>query len=601
LVPERLRRTEVRALDIGLLQAGAGVKGEFEQRLKAVIAEVAAAPVILFVDEAHTLIGAGGAAGQGDAANLLKPALARGELRTIAATTWAEYKRYFEKDPALARRFQVVKVAEPDDAAATLMLRGTVAKLEEHHGVRVTEDALGAAVTLSSRYITGRLQPDKALSVLDTACARVAIARETEPASIAAGTQTLAALAAETARLDREQEEGRGDKKRLLALAAQRAVVEAEQTALTARWHAERDAAVAIRDILGDLDTRNRAARLIAARDRLMALHGDQPPLAHVEVDQQAVAGVVADWTGIPVGRMLRDEMSAILNVEARLTERVVGQPHAIQTIARRLRTWRAGMAEPGKPPGVYLLCGPTGVGKTETALALADLLFGGERGLTVINMSEFQEAHTVAQLKGAPPGYVGYGQGGVLTEAIRRQPYSVVLLDEIDKAHPNVTDLFYQVFDKGRLDDAEGIEVDFRHAVIVMTCNIGEAVIAAAADTMDADQLAAAIRPELLCRFKPAFLARCTIVPYLPLRQHDLARVIELKLARVRERFADSHRARLDLAPEVAAWLIDQALEGVVLPALSAAVLDRLARGLSFNAAKIRYAADHQLAVGFT
>jgi type VI secretion system protein VasG len=613
-VPERLRRTAIRALDTGLLQAGAGVKGEFEQRLKSVIAEVAASPVILFVDEAHTLIGAGGSAGQGDAANLLKPALARGELRTIAATTWAEYKRYFEKDPALARRFQVVKVAEPDDAAATLMLRGTAERLEAHHGVRITEDAVAAAVALSSRYITGRQQPDKALSVLDTACARVAVARETEPDSIVTAARALDALAAEAARLEREREEGLGHAARLAGVAAERAVIDTERTALTARWRVEREVAGEIRDILGDRSAPDRAARLTAARKRLASLRGDQPALVPVEVDQAAIADVIAHWTGIPVGRMLRDEMTAILDIEQRLTARVVGQPHAIQAIARRLRTWRAGLAEPGKPPGVYLLCGPTGVGKTETAMALADLLFGGERGLTVINMSEFQEAHTVAQLKGAPPGYVGYGQGGILTEAVRRQPYSVILLDEMEKAHPDVTDLFYQVFDKGRLEDSEGVEVDFRHSVIVMTSNLGEDRIVAAAGSMDADQLTAAIRPDLLRRFRPAFLARCTIVPYLPLSEADLARVIDLKLARVRARFADSHRATLDLAPELADWLlehcldhegggarlIDQALEGAVLPALSSAVLDRFARGEEFSAATIRHTKDGRLTVEF-
>jgi type VI secretion system protein VasG len=608
-VPEKLKRVAVRALDIGLLQAGAGVKGEFEQRLKAVIAEVVAAPmpIILFVDEAHTLIGAGGQAGQADAANLLKPALARGELRTIAATTWGEYKRYFEKDAALARRFQVVKVAEPDDATTRVMLRSATPRLEAHHGVRVTEEAVAAAVALSSRYISGRQQPDKAMSVLDTACARVAVARDAVPGVIADAASTLEALAAEATRLQREIEEGRDHRAQLDALAAAQASTERAHAEQTARWVAEREAALRIRQLMEDPAVANRADALHAARARFAQLRGEEPPLVPFEVDGPAVAEVVAGWTGIPVGRMVRDEMTAILDVEERLMARVVGQPHAIAMLARRMRTWRAGLAEPGKPAGVFLFCGSTGVGKTETALAIADQLFGGERGLTVINMSEFQEPHTVAVLKGAPPGYVGYGQGGVLTEAVRRQPYSVVLLDEIEKAHPDVTDLFYQVFDKGHLEDAEGIEVDFRHCVIIMTSNLGtdaiDATLASAEGRVHADMLASAVRPELLRRFKPAFLSRCTVVPYLPLGEEQIAAIIALKLDRVRARFVESHRATLDLAPEIEDWLlqrcleteggaraIDQAMENSVLPALSSAVLARIAEGAPFDAARVAF-----------
>lgn len=608
-VPEKLKRVAVRALDIGLLQAGAGMKGEFEQRLKAVISEVVAAPmpIILFVDEAHTLIGAGGQAGQADAANLLKPALARGELRTIAATTWGEYKRYFEKDAALARRFQVVKVAEPDDATTRVMLRSATPRLEAHHGVRVTEEAVAAAVALSSRYISGRQQPDKAMSVLDTACARVAVARDAVPGVIADAASTLEALAAETTRLQREIEEGRDHRAQLDALAASQAATERAHAEQTARWVAEREAALRIRQLMEDPAVTNRADALHAARERFAQLRGEAPPLVPFEVDGPAVAEVVAGWTGIPVGRMVRDEMTAILDVEERLMARVVGQPHAIAMLARRMRTWRAGLAEPGKPAGVFLFCGSTGVGKTETALAIADQLFGGERGLTVINMSEFQEPHTVALLKGAPPGYVGYGQGGVLTEAVRRQPYSVVLLDEIEKAHPDVTDLFYQVFDKGHLEDAEGIEVDFRHCVIIMTSNLGtdaiDATLAAAEGAVHADMLASAVRPELLRRFKPAFLSRCTVVPYLPLGEDQIAAIIGLKLDRVRARFIESHRATLDLAPEIEAWLlqrcleteggaraIDQAMENSILPALSSAVLARIAEGTPFDAARVAF-----------
>jgi type VI secretion system protein VasG len=608
-VPEKLKRVVVRALDIGLLQAGAGVKGEFEQRLKAVISEVVAAPmpIILFVDEAHTLIGAGGQAGQADAANLLKPALARGELRTIAATTWGEYKRYFEKDAALARRFQVVKVAEPDDATTRVMLRSATPRLEVHHGVRVTEEAVAAAVALSSRYISGRQQPDKAMSVLDTACARVAVSRDAVPGVIADAASTLEALAAESTRLQREIEEGRDHRAQLDTLAASQAATERAHAEQTARWVAEREAALRIRQLMEDPAVTNRADALHAARARFAQLHGEAPPLVAFEVDGPAVAEVVAGWTGIPVGRMVRDEMTAILDVEERLMARVVGQPHAIAMLARRMRTWRAGLAEPGKPAGVFLFCGSTGVGKTETALAIADQLFGGERGLTVINMSEFQEPHTVALLKGAPPGYVGYGQGGVLTEAVRRQPYSVVLLDEIEKAHPDVTDLFYQVFDKGRLEDAEGIEVDFRHCVIIMTSNLGtdaiDATLASAEGAVHADMLAASVRPELLRRFKPAFLSRCTVVPYLPLGEEQIAQIIGLKLDRVRARFVESHRATLDLAPEIEGWLlqrcleteggaraIDQAMENSILPALSSAVLARIADGTPFDAARVAF-----------
>ena len=616
-VPEKLKRVAVRALDIGLLQAGAGVKGEFEQRLKAVIAEVVTAPmpIILFVDEAHTLIGAGGQAGQADAANLLKPALARGELRTIAATTWGEYKRYFEKDAALARRFQVVKVAEPDDATTRIMLRSAAPRLEAHHGVRVTEEAVAAAVALSSRYISGRQQPDKAMSVLDTACARVAVARDAVPGVIADAASRLEAIAAESTRLGRENEEGRDHRAELDTLAATQEATRKAHAEQTARWVAERRAALHIRQLMENPDLSDRAAELQSARARFAMLHGEATPLVPFEVDGPAVAEVVAGWTGIPVGRMVRDEMAAILGVEAQLNARVVGQPHAIAMLARRMRTWRAGLAEPGKPAGVFLFCGSTGVGKTETALAMADLLFGGERGLTVINMSEFQEAHTVALLKGAPPGYVGYGQGGVLTEAVRRQPYSVILLDEIEKAHPDVTDLFYQVFDKGRLEDAEGVEIDFRHCIIIMTSNLGtdsiDAALAGAEGQVHSDMLAAAIRPELLRRFKPAFLARCTIVPYLPLGEEQLAEIIRLKLDRVRARFLESHRATLNIAAEVADWLlqrcldaeggarsIDQALENFVLPALSSAVLARIAEGSAFDRANVVFSAEGRIEI---
>jgi len=560
-VPEPLKKVVLRSLDLGLLQAGAGLKGEFEQRLKNVIAEVAASPVpvILFVDEAHTLIGAGGAAGQADAANLLKPALARGELRTIAATTWAEYKRYVEKDPALARRFQVVKVAEPDDAAAIAMLRGVAGKMEQHHGVRVTASAIEAAVKLTSRYITGRQQPDKALSVLDTACARVAVARDATPAPLEAVRQHLAILADELALLHREAAEGINHHRRLMQGEEEQTLLQAQEADLQQRWEEESAVATKLRDMLkaGSIDS----DALMELRTELVEMQGEVP-LVPVEVDARVIADVVAAWTGIPVGRMMRDDISLLTSLEARLERRVVGQPQALEAIAIRLRTYHAGLAEPGKPIGVFLMCGPTGVGKTETALALADLMYGGDRGLTVINMSEFQEPHTVALLKGSPPGYVGYGQGGVLTEAVRRAPYSLVLLDEIEKAHPDVCDLFYQVFDKGRLEDAEGTEVDFRNTVICLTSNLGaEAIAQMMAQGIDAESIAEAIRPLLMKRFKPAFLSRMTIVPFGPLTRELIEQVLDLKLSHLSSRLFESHGTTLTLGGDVRASLLDRCL----------------------------------------
>jgi len=611
-VPGPLRSMAVRSLDLGLLQAGAGVRGEFEQRLKSVVAAVSHAPIILFIDEAHTLIGAGGQAGQGDAANLLKPALARGELRCIAATTWAEYKRHVEKDPALARRFQVVKIGEPTDPVAVRMLRGVAAKLEAHHGVRVTEDAVAAAVKLTSRYISGRQQPDKALSVLDTACARAAVARDAQPSALLALADRQAALAEEAVRLRREARVGAPHGVRLAALTEEAATVAHDHAALTERWTRERALVVELQAMLVAPDV---PAALPALRRELATVQGGTP-MVPVEVDARLVGEVVAGWTGIPVGRMLKDDVAAVLNAAPQLAARVVGQDQALDVISRRLRSWRAGLADPAKPAGVFLLCGPTGVGKTETALALADLLFGGERGLITIAMSEFQEPHSVALLKGAPPGYVGYGQGGVLTEAVRRQPYSVVLLDELEKAHPDVTDLFYQVFDKGRLEDSEGVEVDFRHSVIVMTANLGAERIEAlvASGEQDADALAESIRPDLLARFKPAFLARCTIVPYLPLAPATVARIVALKLKKIGDRLAAQHRAPVTFAPAVAeavlsqclalpgggARLADQVMENLLLPQLAEAVLLRLARGDAFAAVAVDLDAEGDIVCRF-
>ena len=510
-VPPALKGVSVRILDLGLLQAGAGVKGEFESRLKHVIEEVAAAarPVILFIDEAHALVGAGGSAGQGDAANLLKPALARGELRTIAATTWAEYKRYFEKDPALARRFQVVKVEEPDEPTATAMLRALVPGLEAHHGVRILDDAVTDAVRLSHRYISGRLLPDKAVGVLDTACARVALAWSGPPPELQAAARRADLLAAEMAMLTREEDTGRDHAERLDRLADDHARAEEDHHRLDSRWRQEAEIAGRVRSLeqvlpglAGEACSRTRS-ELEGLRLELEQLQ-DDAPMVPVHVDHRAVAAVVSAWTGIPVGRMLTDTFAAVRDLRDRLAERIVGQEAALDSIARRMRTWFAGLGEPGKPTGVFLLAGPSGVGKTETALTLADLLFGGERSLVTINMSEYQEAHSVSGLKGAPPGYVGHGRGGVLTEAVRRTPYCVVLLDEVEKAHSDVLELFYQVFDKGVLEDSEGVAVDFRNTVILLTSNLGaETILQLAAQSPwpgrappTAERLVEAIRP---------------------------------------------------------------------------------------------------------
>ena len=487
-VPLPLKQVAVRTLDLGLLQAGAGIKGEFENRLKAVIDEVKASPqpVIVFIDEAHTLIGAGGQAGQSDAANLLKPALARGELRTIAATTWAEYKKYFEKDAALARRFQVVKVEEPSEEQAMVMLRGLTAMLEHHHHVRILDEAIAGAVQLSHRYLTGRQLPDKAVSVLDTACARVALGLTATPAPLEDAQRRIAQLTVEIGALTRETATGADHTTRLAELQAARAEEETRLARLQAQWDRERKLVGQINALHAQLEVPEQdnapggeATRIELARlnQELEAVQ-DETPLLHACVTAQIIAAVLSGWTGIPVGKMLTDQIHTVLGLEDRLTQRVIGQPHALATIAQRIRTARANLTDPRCPVGVFLLVGPSGVGKTETALALADTLYGGERNLITINMSEYQEAHTVSSLKGSPPGYVGYGEGGVLTEAVRRKPYSVVLLDEVEKAHPDVMELFYQVFDKGMLEDGEGREIDFKNTIILLTSNAGSATV---------------------------------------------------------------------------------------------------------------------------
>ncbi|MDP3673448.1 MAG: type VI secretion system ATPase TssH [Telluria sp.] len=610
-VPEVLRDVEIHSLDMGLLQAGASVKGEFENRLKNVIDEVRKSPhaIILFIDEAHTMIGAGGAAGQNDAANLLKPALARGELRTIAATTWSEYKKYFEKDAALARRFQVVKVEEPDEETACAMLRAMAPLMERHFNVRVYDDAIQEAVRLSHRYISGRQLPDKAISVLDTACAKVALGQNATPALIEAGTRLLERIDAQVAALAREQSAGAEHAVRLAALRSQREDATLQQRVQQQRWERERAICDDIKRMRAGLergDAKGDSVALRALIDELRSVQGDAP-LVPVQVDGHVVAEIVANWTGIPLGRMVKDEIRTVMNLQDLLQERILGQPHASATVAQRVRTARANLDDPNKPKGVFLFVGSSGIGKTETALALADLLYGGERKLITINMSEYQEAHSVSGLKGSPPGYVGYGEGGVLTEAVRRNPYSVVLLDEIEKAHGDVLELFYQVFDKGVLDDAEGREIDFRNTIIIATSNAASSTLMQACLNKSAqemptpEQLSEIIRPQLMKHFKPAFLGRLTVVPFYPIGDEVLGRIIRLKLERIRRRIDENHQAQfvydaslvdavLARCTEVdsGARNVDAILNGSLLPEIAESVLAKMAEGSSIGRIKV-------------
>lgn len=623
-VPAPLARVELRTLDLGLLQAGASVKGEFEQRLKDVIEEVKRSlhPIILFIDEAHTLIGSGGQAGQNDAANLLKPALARGELRTIAATTWAEYKKYFEKDAALARRFQVVKIEEPTEPQAIDMLRGLASRMRDHHKVEIIDEAIVQAVRLSSRYITGRQLPDKAVSVLDTACARVALGQQTTPAPLEDARQRLRDLEAERVALAREHERGDDSHaERLDDIASEVLAITAQVTALEADWARQReaveavlaaDAALNAATEADDDDARETAlTALRIARGELTAA-GGEAPLVHACVDGNAIGEVVAAWTGIPLGKMQRDEIDTVRRLPALLGERVLGQDHALAEIGQRISLSRAKLEDPNKPIGVFMLLGPSGVGKTETALALADTLYGGERNLITINMSEYQEAHTVSSLKGSPPGYVGYGEGGVLTEAVRRKPYSVVLLDEVEKAHPDVLEVFFQVFDKGVMDDGEGREIDFRNCVILLTSNVGTDEImnrCLGVSTPPAPEaLVEGLRDTLNGVFKPAFLGRLKVVPYYPVHSDILARIVELKLSRLAERFTRNHGAHLSFAPALAnhiaerctqtdsgARSIDHLLSGSLMPQLVEWVLERMADQQPVGDVSIALDADGQ------
>ncbi|MEJ5129012.1 type VI secretion system ATPase TssH [Comamonas sp. MYb21] len=668
-VPPPLRDVAVYTLDVGLLQAGASMKGEFEQRLRQVIDEVqsSANKIILFIDEVHTLVGAGGAQGTGDAANLLKPALARGNLRTIGATTWAEYKKYIEKDPALTRRFQVVQIQEPSEDKAVAMLRGMTAQMELHHKVLILDEALDAAVQLSHRYIPARQLPDKAVSLLDTACARVSLTQHATPMRIEAIERQMGLLSTEREILMREQSIGIGHAERALSIEAQINALQASLQAHQKRWTEEHLLVYQIFDLrkklnqkaaLGSLspiplppseasgaslfsqppaalegvnlqDADAFAVPALTEAERLDLVHqleqaqaalcqlqGDQP-LVLPAVDAQAVATVVSEWTGIPVGRMVKDEIAAVLALADTLGKRVVGQGHSLETIAQRIQISRARVEDSSKPIGVFMLVGPSGVGKTETALALAESLYGGEQNMITINMSEFQEAHTVSTLKGAPPGYVGYGEGGVLTEAVRRKPYSVVLLDEIEKAHPDVHEIFFQVFDKGFMEDGEGRLIDFKNTVIILTSNVGSELIMSMCSDPDlvppAHVLASSMREPLLKVFPAAFLGRMTVVPYFPLAADVMAKIVELKLERIRSRMRNNHgthfhwqedavQAIIERVSDIESGgrMVDAILSASVLAGISKEVLSRTMNGQTLSDVQLVAATDQGLMLQF-
>ena len=649
-VPPPLKNVSVRSLDLALLQAGAGVKGEFENRLKGLIEEVKASPqpIILFIDEAHTMIGAGGQAGQNDAANLLKPALARGELRTIAATTWSEYKKYFEKDAALARRFQVVKVEEPSEEQCMVMMRGLVASLEKHHKVRILDEAVFAGVRLSHRYLAGRQLPDKAVSILDTACARLSLGQNATPPAIEDLTREIDALEVQKRILEREEVVGANHAEKLEQIATQRTAAEDRLKTLTARWEKERELVGKIRELRGKLEaehakkpaaeaaTKTEAppateavptepaadatdapadakSEMQALETELSELQGETG-LIRVCVDAQIVGEVLSAWTGIPVGKMLKDEITTVLALRDHLAKRVIGQDHAMEIISQRVQTSRASLDDPNKPVGVFMLVGPSGVGKTETALALSDLLYGGEHNLITINMSEFQEPHTVSTLKGSPPGYVGYGEGGVLTEAVRRRPYSVVLLDEVEKAHPDVLELFFQVFDKGNMEDGEGRSIDFKNNIIILTTNAcTDQLMKLVADPETAPEpkaLIETIKPEMNKIFKPAFLGRMVMIPYYPVRDEALKQIIRLKLGKIQRRIKENHKIALAwddaFLSEVAsrctevesgARNVDNILTNSLLPDISRMILGGMAEGEKISTLHVTMGEDGNFA----
>jgi type VI secretion system protein VasG len=646
-VPPPLKNVQVRTLDLALLQAGAGVKGEFENRLKGLIEEVkaSATPIILFIDEAHTMIGAGGQSGQGDAANLLKPALARGELRTIAATTWSEYKKYFEKDAALARRFQIVKVEEPSEVQCQIMMRGLVPSLEKHHKVRILDEAVYASVRLSHRYLAGRQLPDKAVSILDTACARLSLAQNATPPAIEDLTRQIDAFEVQKRILDREEILGADHHEKLAEIDTEKAAAEGKLQALRARWDKERELIGKIRELRDRIEaTHAKEAKPdapekapaeapekvetdtqvdpAALRTELQALEADlaavqgETGLIQVCVDAQIVGEVLSAWTGIPAGKMLKDEIATILTLQDLLGKRVIGQAHAMEIISQRVQTSRASLDDPSKPVGVFMLVGPSGVGKTETALALSDLLYGGEHNLITINMSEFQEAHTVSTLKGSPPGYVGYGEGGVLTEAVRRRPYSVVLLDEVEKAHPDVLEIFFQVFDKGNMEDGEGRSIDFKNNIIILTtnaCTDQMMKLVADAETAPSPRaLIEALKPDLNKIFKPAFLGRLVLIPYYPVRDEALKQIIRLKLGKIQRRILENHKVKLTyddaFLNEVAnrctevesgARNVDNILTNSLLPDISRKILGSMAEGEKLTAISVGIGEDGSFVYG--
>jgi type VI secretion system protein VasG len=625
-VPDSLVEVEIRGLDLGLLQAGAGVKGEFENRLKSVIKEVKEAPkpTILFIDEAHTLIGAGGAAGTSDAANLLKPALARGELRTVAATTWTEYKKYVERDPALERRFQMVKIDEPSVELATIMMRGIKSKYEEHHGIHISDEAVGTAVKLAERFIAGRQLPDKAVDLIDTSTARVRMGQTTKPAALDDAERQMQNLDIRIAAVRRDIETDiLHDDALLKELKEERQQVEKKCKKLEKRWKKETELVNQIGDLRKQLlekravasDSKkgkkktkgkkaqpkktktteiNKIKKEIDKLNKQLAKLHDESPLVHGEVGGDIAAQVVADWTGIPVGNMLKDEAEILLNFEDRVHERILGQDEAIMEVADTIRSAKAGMRNPEAPIAVFLFVGPSGVGKTESARVLADLLFGGERFVVTINMSEYQESHTVSQLKGSPPGYVGYGEGGVLTEAVRQRPYSVVVLDEVEKAHRDVMNLFYQVFDRGFMRDGEGREIDFKNTVIMMTSNIGSEIfmeVCTEDERPTADQLREVIHHELINYFQAALLARMKVIPFYPLRKEAMKGIVKLKLGHIGSRVQESHNMAFDYDPvltdriterctevDTGARNIDFIIDRTVLPEVSKAMLAQMA-----------------------
>lgn len=642
-VPPPLQNVELRSLDVGLLQAGASMKGEFENRLKQVIEEVQSSetPIIMFIDEAHTLVGAGGAAGTGDAANLLKPALARGTLRTVAATTWAEYKKHIEKDPALTRRFQVVQVDEPSEDKGVLMMRAIASKMEQHHKVQILDEGIDASVRLSSRYIPARQLPDKSVSLLDTASARVAVSQYATPAQVEDSQRRIEALETELEILAREEAIGIDNAAREDEVNALLNEEHERRDELQAKWDKEKDVVERILELratlrgegepvddvesvaaaegteeeetaveeteqpsggngagLSDADRASQLGQLKDLQTQLAEMQGEHP-LILPSVDHQAVASVVQDWTGIPVGRMVKNEVETILNLATELGKRVVGQDHGLEMIARRVQTSRAQLDNPGKPIGVFMLAGPSGVGKTESALAVAEALYGGEQNVVTINMSEFQEAHTVSTLKGAPPGYVGYGEGGVLTEAVRRKPYSVVLLDEVEKAHPDVHEIFFQVFDKGHMEDGEGRVIDFKNTLILLTTNVGTDLImnmCSDPELMpDPESLAKALREPLLKVFPAALLGRIVTIPYYPLSDEVIDLITRLQLARIEKRVVANHSVPFTYTDDVVQLIrsrctelesggrmIDAILTNTVLPTISEEFLTRMVEGKS-------------------